>query len=440
MLESGDRVVVGLSGGADSCTLLSTLCSLKNVLKIEIVAAHLNHGIRGDEALRDMNFSRKFAQGYSLPFVEKTVSVPEYVSKNKLSSEEAGRKLRYEFFYEVCKQYNCNKIAVAHNLNDRAETILLNIIRGSASKGFEGIKPTNGCIIRPLIETSRCDIEEYALQKRISYVTDSTNSEDIYARNIIRNTVLPQMKKINSAALENIIRCSEIISSESSFIDSVLTDSNIIKEYDDMVVIDREAFIKCHDTLKKRSIIKALYLLIGNTQNISYKQIKTLIESISTGNKYSFGNGAYAIVTSDKIEFSKKPYEEIDYSYSIKVPSVLKINETGVEYRFEFVPKHIKKDNSVCIAFDYDDENLIVRTRNDGDKFHPSGLNGTKKIKNFFIDNKIPVYDRAVYPLVEKNGKILAVIPLRVSEEARVTNKTNKILMITKVGGTYDNK
>ncbi len=439
MIENGDRILVGLSGGADSCALLCVLSSIAERFDIKITAAHLNHGIRGEEALRDQEFSKSFAKRYSIPFVTKNVSVPEYTKIHKLSSEEAGRQLRYEFFHEVCKKYNCNKIAVAHNMNDRAETVLLNIIRGSASRGFEGIKAVNNNIIRPLIESSRESIEEYAKDNNIYYVTDSTNSMDIYARNIVRNSIIPNMKKINPGALENIIRCSEIISLENEYIESVIENLSVTEKCDNLIKIDKQRFLSLHVSLKRRVIISALTKLCGSTQNVSLAQINALINNTSTGCQYSFGNGARCVASADEIIFSNTILHQAQYNYKINVPCVLNISETGIAYKFEFVSKYVNKPASICISLDnYDEENLTVRTRNDGDIFSPMGMNGTKKVKKFFIDCKIPSHERGLYPIIECKNKILAIFPLRVSKEARVTNTSKRILMITKLGGTYD--
>lgn len=439
MLTCGDRVVVGLSGGADSCALLYALNSLKSTLGISLYAAHLNHEVRGDEALRDMNFSEELAIRYDVPFISKAVNVPEYAKENKISVEAAGRILRYEFFEEVCVQYNCNKIAVAHNKNDRAETILLNIIRGSAAKGFEGIKAVNDNIIRPLIETSRSDIEDYASYNSIDYVTDSTNLEDIYARNIVRNNILTQMSKINSNAIGNIIRCSEILSTESEYIDSVVQRENLIKTEANKVVIDKKRLLQLHVSVRRRTIVYALTKLCGNVQNVSSRQIDSLAGNIKTGKIYKFGNGAYASITSDYVVLSKLLATVPDYTYKVNIPGFAEIKETGAVYKFEFVSKYKKKINSICISLDgVDEDTIILRTRKDGDVFKPFGMTGYKKIKSFFIDNKIPSFERNLFPLLVSGENILAVLPLRTSEDCRVKEDTKKILMITKLGGTYD--
>jgi len=441
MLNHGDKVVVGLSGGADSCVLLDVLCRLKDIIGISVVVAHLNHGIRGEEARRDQNFSEIFSKHYNVQFVTSNVNVPEYSARNKISSEMAGRQLRYKFFDEVCKNYNCNKIAVAHNLNDRAETILLNLIRGSAASGMEGIKPTNGNIIRPLVETMRKDIESYAQLNNIDYVTDSTNLEDIYSRNIVRNKILSQMCSINQNAIENIIRCSDIITCENEYINHELDKENVFVCKNDEVHINKIKFIEFHSALKRRCVLEAIRKLNGNSQNISAKQIDLVTNNLKTGNQFQLGNNVQVYITGDSIIFSDKKLGYAEYTYTPKIPGEIEIKETNSVYKFEIVPKYERTENSLCISLDkVDTNNIVLRTKKDGDYFKPFGMTSHKKVKKFFIDSKISLYERNLYPLLIYNNDVLGIIPLRVSEDYKVDKNTKKILKITKTGGTYDER
>ncbi len=437
MLNPGDRIVVGLSGGADSCVLTYILSKICISHGITVVAAHLNHGIRGQEADRDMEFSKAFASSLGIEIVCKKVSVPQYAKEHKLSEEMAARTLRYEFFDEVCAQYNLNKVAVAHNKNDSVETILLNLIRGSGSKGFEGIKAVNGNIIRPLIDIDRKDIEDYAKSKDIGYITDSTNLQDVYARNILRNNILPKMTEINSGAIDNIIRCSEILGKDADFFETEISKLDLFEIKENQVVIDRTKFDKLHPALTSRCVFKAIFYLLGNTVNISSNQIEQFCLNIRTGNVFAFGNGAKAYVTSQSLIFTNEICNIDDYEYNITIPGKLFVNETASTYNFEFVDNYSFKPDSVCVSAD-NIERLTLRTKRDSDVFKPYGMNGTKKIKSFFIDCKIPANDRKKYPLLVSNDEIVAVIPLRISDDYKVTKGTKKILQITKIGGTYD--
>ncbi len=437
MIQNGDRILVGLSGGADSTALLYALSVLADSLKITVVAAHLNHGIRGLEALRDKNHSEKFAGKLGVPFASKDVSVPEYAKSHKLSEEMAARVLRYDFFKEVCDEYNCNKIAVAHNKNDSIETILLNIIRGSGSKAMDGIKPVNGNVIRPLIETSREEIENFLGENNIDYVTDSTNLEDSYARNIVRNHIIPKMRMINENAVNNILRTSSIIRAESEYLESEVEKLGIISADSDIVSIKRHEFSVLNTALARRILMQAINTLCGNTLNISNAQIDSVIYNLKTGNIFSFGNGTKACVTADEIILYKYLDSIPEYEYEITLPCDLYVKESGISYSFEFADVYKPKPNTLFICADNLDK-ITVRTRKDGDAFIPYGMKGTKKVKSFYIDNKIPSIKRNCYPVVTANNKILAVLPLRINDEFKITKNTKKILRISSFGGTYD--
>ncbi len=439
LIDTNDRIVVGLSGGADSCALLHSLSQLSQTLGIWIIAAHLNHGIRQEEAMRDEEFSKTFAGICNVDFVSKTVDVPEYARRCKISDEMAGRQLRYEFFDEVSRKYNCSKIAVAHNQNDRVETIFLNLTRGTGSDGFEGIKPKNGNVIRPLIETSRTDIECYAHENDISYVTDSTNLTDVYARNIIRNKVIPELEKINPGVITNILRCSDIVGTENDFAENLISSSDIFRVKEHEVLIDKSEFISLHRALARRTLLKGIKLLCGNTLNVSLKQVDSVCENLKTGNVFRFGNDSFAIVTANQLILTDVFPETQTYNYKVAIPGTIRVEEIGCEYKFEYVTKYQHGENILTLSMDDIDENkLNLRSKQEGDLFTPFGMKGSKKIKNFFIDSKIPSHHRLNYPLLVCDNLVCAVLPLRINNKCRVTSETKKILKITKIGGTYD--
>ena len=195
MIEKGDKILVGFSGGADSLFLVLLLIELKKIIDFELYAAHLNHGIRGNEATRDENFVFEFCKTNNVKLFTKHINIPEISRIQKISEETAGRNERYKFFNNICKKNGFNKIAVAHNMNDSVETVIHNMIRGASLKGLSGIKPVNGNVIRPIIEISRDEIENYLFTNNYSFCTDSTNLANIYTRNKIRNVILKEMAK-----------------------------------------------------------------------------------------------------------------------------------------------------------------------------------------------------------------------------------------------------
>ena len=221
LIEKNDRIVLGVSGGADSICLLHALSRIQKALEIRLFVVHINHGIRGEEARRDEDYVKKFCEKLGIRFFGYQYDIPSMAKVLKLSEEEAGRKARYEAFEKVSKEIalgegidlNKIKIAVAHNKNDNAETILHNLSRGSGISGLKGILVKNNNIIRPLLAFSRDEIEEYLCKNNIEYMTDSTNLENEYTRNILRNEVFPVLeKKVNSNVINNIYKSSVIVS------------------------------------------------------------------------------------------------------------------------------------------------------------------------------------------------------------------------------------
>ncbi|HHY76985.1 MAG TPA: tRNA lysidine(34) synthetase TilS, partial [Clostridiales bacterium] len=219
MLNYGDSVVVGFSGGPDSICLLHILMELKDKLGLNIYAAHLNHQFRGKEADEDALFVENICKEWGIQVYVKTFNVPAYAKEKGLSSEEAGREIRYKLFYEVAEKVNANKIAIAHNMNDNAETVLMNLFRGSGIEGLKGIEAVRDKIIRPLINVRRDEIESYCREKKLNPRIDKTNLEPIYSRNRIRLELIPYIEKhFNSNIMSTLQRLSEIANMENDFL------------------------------------------------------------------------------------------------------------------------------------------------------------------------------------------------------------------------------
>lgn len=438
MISPGDKIVVGLSGGADSSVLLLALKKLCGELNLELCAAHLNHGIRNGEADRDMEFSSALSQRLGVSFVSKRVSVPDYASAHRISEETAGRELRYKFFAELCSQRGLNKIAVAHNMNDRAESVLLNLSRGSGALGLAGIRPVNGNIIRPLIEIDRNDIEKYARENEIGFMTDSTNLTDVYARNIIRRNVMPQLKRVNNKAEQNIVRCSSILSLESEFMDEYVKSLSAVIVNGDCVKLDRRIFLAQHKAIQRRLVFEAVRLLKGSTINITQYNADSVSQCSRTGAVLQFPGEIQAVIEHDCIVFSKKPLQIPEYEYNLKIPGKLTIAQADMTLEFEIVSEKPSGRAHNVMLLDYDKlgkEEITLRSKRAGDFFSPSGMDGTKKVKKFFTDNKIPSSRRNGFPLLTANGEIAAVIPLRVSRNYIIDDFTRHILMIRITGG-----
>lgn len=217
MLEKGDNVIVGLSGGADSVALLNVMNSLKEELRISVFACHINHNLRGAESMRDESFVRNLCESKNIPLTVFSINVKENAEKHE-SVEERARKMRYECFERLCEEKNA-KLATAHTASDNAETIFINIIRGTGTKGLAGIPPVRGKIIRPLLRCTREDIERYCTENSLDYVTDSTNLSDDYTRNKLRHNLIPMLKEMNPSIFEAVSRMTSAVYDDNAYLE-----------------------------------------------------------------------------------------------------------------------------------------------------------------------------------------------------------------------------
>lgn len=316
LIQKGDKIVIGVSGGPDSMCLLDSLYCLKEKLDIEIFVAHINHMIR-EEADEETEYVKEYCKNKNIKCYVKKADVEKLAKEQKLGTEEMGRKIRYEFFNEVAQKENANKIATAHNLNDNVETVLMNILRGSGISGLKGIeisrKETNIEYIRPIRECERQEIEKYCKEQNLDPRIDKTNFESIYNRNKIRNEIIPYLKKeFNPNVLEGINRLSDIAREEEEYFDKV-----IAKEYEELkigenekeVILDLKEFNKLEKVIKSRIILYTINKTNGNVQGIGKIHIEDIIKLCENniGNKYLTPNKNIKIfVKKGKIFFMGK--------------------------------------------------------------------------------------------------------------------------------------
>jgi len=296
LIENGDKIVLGVSGGPDSLFMLDILNKIRNNekynLNFEIVVAHINHMIR-EEANSEEEFVKDFCQKINVPFFAKRIDVEKYANNNKIGTEEAGRNIRYEFFDEVMKKTDSNKIAIAHNKNDKAETIIMNILRGSGISGLKGIEPTReNKIIRPIIEIEREAIEEYCEENKLDPRIDKSNLENIYTRNKIRNILIPLIKEeFNPNIIETITRLSEVVTEENEFLNVLVKEKFrecLLQEKKDEIILNLKQFNMQEKVIKKRLILYTISKLKGSTQGIEKIHIEDIIKLCekNIGNKF----------------------------------------------------------------------------------------------------------------------------------------------------------
>ena len=291
MIENGDRIVIGVSGGPDSICLLHILSELRKELEIEIFVAHINHMIR-EVADQETEYVKNFCEKIGVECFVKKENIIELSKKQKKGTEEVGRNVRYDFFEEVLKKTNSNKIATAHNSNDRAETVILNILRGSGISGLKGIEPIrNKKYIRPLIETNREKIEKYCEENKLEPKYDETNNETVYHRNKVRNEIIPYIQKeFNQNIIETINRLSEVAQEENEYLEEITKKAyeNLIIEKQENVILNLKKFNVLDLVIKRRIILYTINEVLHTKNGIAKTNIDDIIKMCSRniGNKY----------------------------------------------------------------------------------------------------------------------------------------------------------
>ncbi|MCI8361781.1 MAG: tRNA lysidine(34) synthetase TilS [Clostridia bacterium] len=321
LIKNGDNIVVGVSGGPDSMALLNILLKLKEEINFNISVAHINHMIR-PEADEETKYVQNFCEAHNINCFVKKEKVEQIAKNEKIGTEEAGRKLRYDFFEEVVKNVKANKIATAHTANDNAETVLMNIMRGSGTTGLKGIEPKREeKYIRPLIECTRSEIEEYCENEKLEPRIDKTNSENIYTRNKVRNMLIPFIEEnFNPNIVASLNRLSNLAKLENEYIeketkksyDKVLIEQNLgnnIKERKNSIILDLKKFNSLDLVIKNRLMLYTIGKVLGNSQNIERVHIEDLVKLCgkNIGNKYLTPNkNIKVMVNNGKIYFTEQ--------------------------------------------------------------------------------------------------------------------------------------
>jgi len=442
LIKEGERVVVGVSGGADSVCLLLVL---KEIMPLEcITAVHINHGIRGDEAARDEDFVLQLCKRQGIRLEIRRLDVPLFARENKISEEEAGRVLRYRVFEEIRLLYKADKIAVAHNLNDVAETFLMNLSRGSGITGLTGIKLRSGVLIRPLIKTSRTEIEEIVTYLGEGFITDSTNNSLIYTRNRIRKRVIPELEEVNERAVSHINDACERLEKIEAYIIK-----EAAKAYKSYVTKGKDIFISneiltLDEVIIEEVLHKALSEAAGRARDIGSVHISYLLELFNkqVGREIDLPYQVRAFREYKGIRL-KGSANKSESGESIQVLPELLLHTEDVEgistvaseednIRLTFEDGSVKNlsQNSCIRWFDYDKiaENVMLRFREEGDFLVISPEGDKKKLKKYFTDSKIPSDKRGEIPLVASGNEVLWIIGYRTGEGARITKSTKKLL------------
>ncbi len=437
MLSKGDRLIVGVSGGMDSVALLSVLEKLREAFSLSLVVAHLNHNLRGEESDRDAAFVQKLALKFGLPAEIETVAVRELRAKG-MTLQEIAREVRFDFFHRLVRKHNAQRIALGQTADDQAETIVMRFIRGSGLMGLKGIPPVRDeLIIHPLMEVERETIEGYLADEGLPHVEDSSNSKGVYLRNRIRRHLIPLLEEYNPNLKRILGRMGQVLLQEDLYVRGRTQEvwDRIARQEDNVVNLDLAEFADLHPAIQFRLLVQS----VGAVSETGAKRLGVAhilsLANLATGEKPHgvinlpgriAGRRTYNRLEIGEVEALSCP----DFDHELASPGTTPIRELGKKLVIDFVDQWNWRDASPFSVF-MDSHRLPppLRVRNcrRGDRFRPLGMTGRKKVKDCFIDWKIPIEERARVPLVLSGDEIVWVVGYRISQDVRVTGETERV-------------
>jgi tRNA(Ile)-lysidine synthase len=467
MLDSGDTVLVGLSGGPDSVALLHSLVAMQSIWSLRLVVVHLNHQLRDSAAEKESVFVEKLASQLHIPCVIASRDVRSYQATHRLSIQEAAREVRYAFYDETAETYGAQKIALGHQKNDNAESVLMHLLRGTGPRGLSGIPPVRqGRIIRPLLEVTRNQILDFLQCQGIKYLEDSSNRDSKYLRNKIRHELLPLLKSnYNVQVASALTRLASIARDEEHFWNDLVTATfnDLVREYkNDRVVFFASQLTRLHRALLHRMIRYSVSALKGDLKRLTHSHVEK-VHRLITGTAHSvwldLPGGIGVARDGDFIHFTLEPQpEKPQFQYPItgtgttlipEIGKILRLCECKIDGRLVKLPGPLEEgpieNGSQARGRPVEPKNLprekaffdfqalsfplVVRNFWQGDRFTPLGMSGTQKVKDFFINQKIPRSQRHRCPLLLSKGKIIWVGKYRIDESVKVTDATKRVLM-----------
>ncbi len=425
------RVLVALSGGADSVSLLYALCLLKEELKIDhLVAVHIHHQLRGDEADRDAHFVETLCKQWKIPLFLRRVNVKELAKTQKIGLEEAGRNVRYAVFQELCKTEGFTQVATAHTASDNTETVLLHIARGTGIGGLAGIPPVRQNIVRPLLSCTRQEIEAFCFTHNLTYITDSTNNDATYARNRVRRCIVPELYTLNPRVNEAITRLSAMAREDEEYWERMVSDAVETVRLEDGVYSAR-AIADMPKALQRRVIRHLLTLCDGVCEE---QHVREVLDCLTSKGAVVLGNNKMVTV--------KQGYLTLCLNAATSCEErLLKAGETyrfgHTVYRTEVWDRRTfekkQKIHKILLqcTCDYDKikGKAFVRTRREGDECTPYLRGGQRTLKKWFNAEKIPAARRNCIPVVADEEGVVLVVGLGCDQRAAIDNTTQHILV-----------
>lgn len=441
MLNPGDKVVIGVSGGPDSVCLLDILHQFLRDLDIKLVVAHFDHGLRPQEDDKETAFVQEIASSLNVPF--KTGKASGMTNKTGLSLEELARDARYDFLKKTKKQYTADKIALGHNMNDQAETVIMRLLRGSGPSGLSGIPPCREPgIIRPLIEIERKDILAYLEERRLGYVSDSSNIDTKFLRNKIRIELIPQLQTYQPRLAKILSNTAKIIRDEDYYMEAAANEwlsKNSESDLKNNVTIPLDSFPRLPEPVMNRVIRVALKDTDKRLRRIDLSHINS-IKSLALGDRpqgmLNLPNGLIVKRSYDALVFSWHKNNNTGFQFSIDGPGTYDLDTINCRLIIEEIKDAVdyneqRDEFSAFIDADAIQYPLTVRNFQHGDRFIPLGMKGHKKIKDYFIDKKILSEKRTSTPIVLSGKKIIWVCGFRIDDSVKITPGTSNTIKLT---------
>jgi tRNA(Ile)-lysidine synthase len=444
MLSGGERLVVAVSGGPDSVALLHVLHSLRSTYQLDLHVAHLEHGLRGEDALEDQRFVEGLCRGLGLGLTARSVDVAERAAASTLSIEAVARQVRYAFLNDVLKETGATKIATGHNANDQAETLLLNLLRGSGIAGLRGIRPAmEGRIIRPLVEAKRDEILAYLADRHLDFRTDASNEDSTYDRNRLRKVLIPLIEtEFNPKIVDSLVRTASIFSLVAEHFDGEVERARRVccRSEDGRVVLNLERFSQLALIVKLFTLYAVLRSLEGDDQVVSYDALVALVniaERSRSGSRVDVGSGIAAIKEFGTLVIGRDVALPEPYEVSLVIPGTTRIDQVSRVIEVSVLREPPDSGDvyrsGETAYFDLDKLALPLAARSwrEGDRIIPFGMAGSKKVHDVFVDEKIPASERAGIPIICDKDEIIWIAGVRRSERARITDQTRTFVKIT---------
>ncbi|SEM31316.1 tRNA(Ile)-lysidine synthase [Syntrophus gentianae] len=460
MLKGGEHVVVAVSGGPDSVALLQVLTLLSSEFDLTLTVAHLNHGLRGAESDAEEQLVCRLSEERGISCVVKEVNLTALREKEKRrrSLEDIGREERYSFFSTLAKEIGATRITLGHHREDQAETVLMNLIRGTGLEGMKGILPVrDGIFIRPLLEVCRKEILEFLHAEEIPFLEDSSNREDQFLRNRIRLHLIPLLQERYNPKIVDILNRTACIARREvdclkSRASQILDDWQIPPQIKDGVAtLEIKEFLKLHEALQYRVIKTLLGRMYSLNCRVTSAHIQAVVELCHGRNpdgilhmpdkilvKREYGQLTF-VCRGDKgiplDDYAGEGRSCEEFFYFVKIPDSVELKELGIVVKTAFAEKDEERifgegNNVAYLDFDKLKMPLVIRNRRKGDRFQPLGMEGTKKLKAYFIDEKIPRQKRDSIPLLADGHSVVWIAGLRTSERTRVNKETVHIVKI----------